>query len=357
MGKDIDTIRSRIDALDNELLELLRRRFELCVEMGRIKSRGDREVFDPAREEAILERLTSKARPPLSPAMVESVFTRIFGISRSLQKRRTVTYLGPEGSYSHQAAALLFEGDELLPQRDLDTVVGEVATGRADLGVVPVENSAEGMVNRTLDLMATSRLFVNQEIMLPIRNCLLSCSAMEKVHVVYSHPQALAQCRRWLVDNLPAAEIREAPSTSEAAMAARSQEHVAAVASALSARIYGLNVLAENINDSPDNLTRFWVISPAMATGGENAKTSIIVTLGNHPGSLHEAIGVFAGQGINLTKIESRPSKKNPWEYIFFIDFQGSLEDVNVKRAMKELSRHTTDIITLGSYPEGRRLS
>ena len=358
MGKDIDTIRSLIDALDDELIELLRKRFELCVEMGLAKGRTEREIFDPAREEAILERLASKARPPLSQAMIESVFARIFSISRTLQKRRTVAYLGPEGSYSHQAAVLLFgDGDELLAQRDLDAVVNEVATGRSDLGVVPVENSIEGMVNRTLDLIATSRLFVNREIMLPIRNCLLSLSARENVRVVYSHPQALAQCRKWLAHNLPSAEIRETPSTSEAAVAARSDEHGAAVASALTARIYGLNVIAENINDASGNLTRFWVISPVMTAAGENAKTSIIITLKNHPGSLHRALGVFADKGINLTKIESRPSKQNPWEYIFFIDFQGGLEDKNVERAMEELSHHTTDIIMLGSYPEGRRLS
>ena len=335
MGKDIDTIRSLIDALDDELIELLRKRFELCGD-GPAKGRTEREIFDPAREEAIWNG--SPRRPaPLSQAMIESVFARIFSISRTLQKRRTVAYLGPEGSYSHQAAVLLFgDGDELLAQRDLDAVVNEVATGRSDLGVVPVENSIEGMVNRTLDLMATSRLFVNREIMLPIRNCLLSLSARENVRVVYSHPQALAQCRKWLAHNLPSAEIRETPSTSEAAVAARSDEHGAAVASALTARIYGLNVIAENINDASGNLTRFWVISPVMTAAGENAKTSIIITLKNHPGSLHRALGVFADKGINLTKIESRPSKQT-WEYIFFIDFQGGLEDKNVERAMEEL--------------------
>ncbi|HON39650.1 MAG: prephenate dehydratase [Desulfomonilia bacterium] len=357
MNKDIDTIRAQIDALDDELLELLRKRFELCVEMGALKGRTNRDAFDPSREEAIVQRLTARLSPPLTAAMVEKIFMEIFSISRSLQQRRKVAYLGPEGSYSHQAAHVLFSHDALLvPQKDIDAVISEVLMRRADLGVVPVENSTEGMVNRTLDLMATSRLYVNREVTLPIRNCLLSTTTLDKVRIVYSHPQALAQCRNWLTNNLPGAEVRETPSTSDAALAARDQEHAAAVASSLAARLYGLNILAENISDFQENITRFWVVSPAMTPVEGKAKTSIILTLENIPGALYHAIGVFAQQGVNLTKIESRPSRKDPWEYIFFIDFQGSLKDNNVEKAMEELRRYTRDVTVLGSYPEGRTI-
>ncbi len=209
MSDDIDAIRAQIDSIDDELLELLRKRFELSVEMGALKGRSSRDIFDPSREEAIIERLTSGIRPPLTPSMVEKIFLEIFSISRFLQGKKTVAYLGPEGSYSHQASVALFGDDtRLVPQKDIDAVISEVLMHRADLGVVPVENSTEGMVNRTLDLMATSRLYVSREAMLPIRNCLLSSTTLDDVRTVYSHPQALAQCRNWISNNLPGAEIR-----------------------------------------------------------------------------------------------------------------------------------------------------
>ncbi|HOE73836.1 MAG TPA: prephenate dehydratase [Deltaproteobacteria bacterium] len=358
MSDDIDAIRAQIDSIDDELLELLRKRFELSVEMGALKGRSSRDIFDPSREEAIIERLTSGIRPPLTPSMVEKIFLEIFSISRFLQGKKTVAYLGPEGSYSHQASVALFGDDtRLVPQKDIDAVISEVLMHRADLGVVPVENSTEGMVNRTLDLMATSRLYVSREAMLPIRNCLLSSTTLDDVRTVYSHPQALAQCRNWISNNLPGAEIRETTSTSDAAVAAGRDEHGAAIASSLSARLYDLNILAENISDFQENITRFWVIAPAMTPVEGKAKTSIIITLENVPGALYHAVGVFAAQGINLTKIESRPSRKNPWEYIFFIDFQGSLTDANVRNAMTEIRSYTREVIVLGSYPEGRVLS
>jgi chorismate mutase / prephenate dehydratase len=355
MGKDIDEVRKAIDAIDDELLGLIQRRCELSVEIGRIKSRDSLASFDPFREQAIIERLASRAKPPLARAMIEAVFAQIFSASRLLQRKKTVAYLGPEGSYSHQAARLVFNLDaDLLPKADIGTVITEVLSSRADLGVVPVENSTEGMVNFTLDMMSGSKLFVCAEIMLPIRNCLLSLSPMDEVRTVYSHPQALAQCRKWILDNLGSVRTVETPSTSTAALAAHDEPGSAAIASAIAAELYGLHILARNINDCQENITRFWVVSRTMIPVTGKAKTSIIVSLENIPGALYHAAGVFAGKGINLTKIESRPSKKNPWEYVFFIDFQGSLEDANVHAAMDEIKTYTREIIILGSYPEGR---
>ncbi len=355
MAKNIESIRKEIDAIDDEMVSLLQKRCDLAVEIGKLKNRENKDTFDPAREMAILERLASGARPPLTRSMVEGVFNEIFSISRSLQRKKKIAYLGPEGSYSHQATHTVFSQDsDLLPQKDIESVITEVLANRADLGVVPVENSTEGMINRTLDMMATSRLFICREIMLPIRNCLLSTTTMDRINKVYSHPQPLAQCRNWLMKNLPAAETVETPSTSIAAMAASSEERSAAIASSLAAALYGLNILVDNINDCQENITRFWVISRTSLPIEGRTKTSIIVTLENVPGALYNAIGVFASNGINLTKIESRPSKKNPWEYLFFIDFQGNLKDENVKTAMEEIKAYTREIIILGSYPEGR---
>jgi chorismate mutase/prephenate dehydratase len=357
MKKDMNTIRKEIDSIDDEIIEILNKRCELSVEMGRLKQENNKEPLDPSRETAILKRLTSLARPPLTRAMIEKIFIDIFSISRSLQKSKKIAFLGPEGSYSHQATCSVFPFDSgLIALKDIESVIQEVATGRVDLGVVPVENSSEGMINLTLDMMATSRLYINREILLPIRNCLLSNTAMDKIDKVFSHPQPLAQCRRWIMDNLPGARTIETASTSDAALAASENKGSAAIASALSAEIYKLNILCENINDLTENITRFWVISRTMIHMEGRAKTSIIVTLENKPGSLYNALGIFAKKGINLTKIESRPSKKNPWEYLFFIDFQGNLGDDNVKDAMDEIKSYIRDIIVLGSYPEGRPL-
>ncbi len=355
MGNDIDRVRRMIDSIDDKLLALIQRRCELSVEIGRLKNKDNLHTFDPSRETAIIERLSSAIRPPLTRSMVEGIFSEIFSMSRSLQKKKKVAFLGPEGSYSHQATLMMFSQDsEVIPQKDIETVITEVAVHRAELGVVPVENSTEGMINRTLDMMATSKLFVCREIMLPIRNCLLSTTPLAKIQKVFSHPQALAQCRHWLMDNLPAAETIEMPSTSLAAVAAKKEEGSAAIASPLAAGLYGLDIVAENINDCHENITRFWVISPTMLPIEGKTKTSIIVTLENVPGALYHATGVFAGRGINLTKIESRPAKKNPWEYLFFIDFQGNLMDENVKAVMEEIKSYTREIIILGSYVEGR---
>ncbi|MRR14256.1 prephenate dehydratase, partial [archaeon] len=261
MERTIEDIRQEIDAADDELMNLIQRRFELAREIGVLKNRDNLDTFNPSRETAIVERLAPRLKPPFTRPMLEAIFAEIFSISRSLQKKTKVAYLGPEGSYSHQATRTIFNLDaELMPKKDIETVINEVLAQRADLGVVPVENSTEGMINRTLDMMATSRLFVCREILLPIRNCLLSCTTMDRIRKVYSHPQALAQCRKWIMDNLPLAETVETASTSIAALTARAEDGSAAIASSIAAEIYGLDILAGNINDIQENITRFWVI-------------------------------------------------------------------------------------------------
>jgi len=357
MKETLKKIRMEIDRIDDDIIDLLQRRCELSEEVGVLKQKNNKDTFDPSRETAIIKRLASKVKPPLTRSLVEGMFNEIFSISRSLQKKKNVAFLGPEGSYSHQATYNIFSHDAVfMPQKDIDSVVQEVITGRADLGIVPVENSTEGMINRTMDLMAESRLVIRSEIMLPIRNCLLTNAQMHEITKVYSHPQPLAQCRNWLMKNLPDIPTIETSSTSNASIAASEEKNTAAVASSLCAQLYGLKVLVDNINDYRENMTRFWIIAKNMAPIEGPAKTSIIVTLENTPGSLYNAIGIFADEGINLTKIESRPSKKNPWEYLFFIDFQGNLKDEPVVNVMKRIKQYTREVIVLGSYPEGRRL-
>ncbi len=353
MNKDMQQIREEIDNLDVRLLEILQQRAALSREIGHIKRQQNIETFNPGRERAILDRIAKLTRDPLTPAMAEAIFNVIFSISRSLQQINKIAYLGPEGSFSHQAALSIFPLDsQLIAQPTIDDIINEVNASRVEMGIVPVENSTEGMVNRTLDMMATSGLHVCREIMLPIHHCLLSTGLMEEIETVYSHPQPLAQCREWLRKNLPNARTEDTSSTSMGAIKSLQDRKSAAIASRNAARIYNLNIVAENINDDPHNTTRFWVISRSMQDVEGKAKTSIIITLENKPRALFNAIGAFAEEGINLTKIESRPSRKGPWEYIFFIDFQGKLDDVNVTAALERLKPYTTEIIILGSYPE-----
>lgn len=358
MSKDIDNLRSEINTIDDQLIRLLNKRASLCIEIGKMKRNVEKNIYDPVRENEIIRRLDPLIEPPLTKPMMEKVFREIFSISRAIQQKQKVAFLGPEGSFSHQVAFSVFSQDgDLVSMKDIESVIEAVASSRADLGVVPVENSTEGMINRTLDTMATTRLSVCQELLLPIKNCLLSNVPREKIERVYSHPQPIAQCKGWLMANLPQAEIIETTSTSEAAMEAKSRDNSAAVASAIASELYGLPIIADNINDIRENITRFWVITRKALSVAGKAKTSIIATLDNVPGALYNALGIFSRNGINLTKIESRPSRKSPWEYLFFIDFQGNLVDENVKTAMDEIKATTRDIIVLGSYPEGRTIA
>lgn len=323
------------------------------MQMGALKQVNGRQPFDPERERLIVERLSAIIRPPLTQDMLAALMHVVFSISRALQARRKIAYLGPEGSYSHEAACLIFPCDAtLIPMPAFAAVIEEVIAGRVDLGIVPVENSTEGMVAQTLDLMVSSRLFVVREIQLPIRNCLLSKTSLGRIERVYSHPQALAQCRTWLQTNLPAAETIATASTSDAARRAVADDRSAAIASEQAAGLYAIPVLAADINDASANITRFWVLSREMIAPQGHAKTSLILALDNKPGALYHALGAFAAQGINLTKIESRPSRRDPWEYLFFIDFQGALADETVHKAMEAIRAYAREIIILGSYPE-----
>ncbi len=358
MSDKIEKIRKKIDSVDDTIVRLLKERAMLSLEIGRQKNKEGMEIEDLTRESYILERLRHRASPPLTPQMLEEIYSLIFSISRSLQSKKRIAYLGPEGSYSHLAAFKTFRFDSILvPRPSIDSVIKEVISERVDFGIVPVENSTEGMINQTLDMMASSRLYVYREIMLPIVHHLMAKVDISDITRLFSHPQAIAQCRDWINKNLPGVKIVDMASTSEAAMAAAKHPSGAAIASEYTAKIYGLRILASKINDNPDNITRFWIISRHMAKVQGKAKTSIIITLENVPGALYKAIGSFASEGINLTKIESRPSKKNPWEYLFFIDIEGNLDEEGVTKAIEDLKSCTKDIKILGSYPEGGILS
>ncbi len=352
-------LRDKIDAIDDKLLELLNERAGYAMEVGDVKKaeKGSRfHVLE--REESIYKRLTEKNPGPFPSRAIRPIFREIISASLSLEKVLNIACLGPEATFSHIASIQQFgEAAKFIHTRGVPDIFDEVERGRADYGVVPIENSTEGVVNLTLDMFIESHLQICAEVLLEISQCLLSQEEdLSKIKVVYSHPQALAQCYTWLSKNLPHAEIKESFSTAMAAKTAREKPHTAAIASEFAARIYGLPIFKMRIEDNPQNYTRFWVIGKQSPGITGNDKTSLMLTIKDGVGALHSMLKPFADNKLNLTKIESRPFRKKPWEYIFFIDVEGHIEDKNVKGAIDEVKMASDFIKVLGSYPKGSRL-
>jgi chorismate mutase/prephenate dehydratase len=296
-----------------------------------------------------------KNKGPFSHESDEDIFQGIFAASRSLQKRVTVAFFGPEATFTHQAALKHFGRNcEFIPLPSIPDVFSEVERNRAEYGVVPIENSTEGMVNHTLDMFMESDLMITAEREERIHQNLLSIAgSVKSVKTVYSHPQALAQCRKWLDLHLPNVTIHEAASTADAAVKATLDPSSAAIASSLAGQIYHLKPVELNIEDTPDNATRFLVIGRKSSAPSGKDKTSIVVWIKDRVGALHDMLNVFKEAKINLTKIESRPTKKKAWEYIFFVDFIGHQSEKNVQHALEILGRQCANLKVLGSYPYG----
>lgn len=354
---NLEKLRKMIDDLDREVLGLLNRRGEIVLRIGELKNENNVGVYDPVRESQIEKRLREMNPGPLSDDSVLRVYREIISACRALQQPLKVVLLGPEGSFSHQAAFHEFGGSaELLPVASFGDVFEEVENGRASYGVVPVENSIEGTIGIVLDLLSGSNLTISAEVFEKINLYLLSKSgSLKGIKVIASHPQPLAQCRKWLGKNLPNRKLRETSSTAEAAKLAYRNKGVAAVASRHSASIYKLKVLGKNIEDNNWNTTRFFVIGSRASAPSGNDRTSIVFTLRDKPGELQKSFfQPFAEAGVNLTKIESRPSKERPWEYLFFVDFNGHREDKAIKSLIERVAKNCVYLKVLGSYPVGR---
>jgi len=358
MQKRLADLRGKIDAIDDRVLELLNERSRYVLEVGRTKhSRPGARFHVLEREESIYERLISTNAGPFPTQAIRPVFREIISASLNMEKTMRVVCLGPEATFSHMAAVQQFgQAIELTHTVSIADIFDEVERGRADYGVVPIENSTEGVVNVTLDMFIDSPLQICSEILLQITHSLLSTAAkLEDIRVVYSHPQALAQCCQWLKKNLPDATIEETTSTAMAAMTVRDNPSAAAIASEYAARVHAIPVLRERIEDNPYNSTRFWVIGIQGPGRTGQDKTSLMFSIKDGVGALHNMLEPFGTHGINLTKIESRPSRTKPWEYIFFIDIAGHAQDAPVASALAELSGHAAFMKVLGSYPRGGR--
>ncbi len=351
--KAIGDRRAKIDAVDDRILDLLDERAKCVQEIGNLKESGGRSVYVASRELEIFERLEKDHQGPFPTNAIRNVFREIISASRSVEKGVRVSYLGPEATYTHQAALQQFgHMADYLPATTMDEIFRAVEESRAEYGVVPVENSAEGVVSHTLDLFVESPLTITAEIHVGIHHDLVSQSGdIRRITAVYSHPQALAQCRRWLELNLPEARQFSTPSTAAAAEKASREGGIAAIVSPVAAELYGLQVIRSGIEDNPTNTTRFLVISrtPPRASAGDI--TSILFSIKrDQVGALYHALEPFAQHGVNLTRIESRPTKVRAWEYIFFCDFEGNMGDETVAAAIEELRPRCDFVKVLGSY-------
>jgi chorismate mutase/prephenate dehydratase len=354
--KNLSELRRQIDAIDDQILELLNRRAGVVIEVGRAKAGEQKEFYVPSREQAIYERLTAASAGPFPKEAIRRVFREIISASLSLEQPMKVAFLGPQATFTHVAAMQQFGfSAQLVPQKSIPAVFDEVLRGRAHYGVVPVENSTEGVVSHTLDMFMESDLKINAEILLGISHDLLSRSGrLEEVRKVVSHPQALAQCRKWLEENLPDIPLVDVASTALAAQMAAEDETAAAVASEMAATLYGLQVLKPKIEDNPNNFTRFLVIGAKTPERTGRDKTSVMFSTKDEPGILYRMLEPFSKRGINLSKIESRPMKKKAWEYIFFLDMEGHIAEEGVSAAIEELRGYCQFLKVLGSYPRAR---
>jgi len=356
--EDLSEWRTKIDAIDEELLRLLQSRVECALAVGKIKTARGLPLFDPAREKFIYEKLTARQtamKGDLPATAITAIFREIISACRNAEHPVRVAFLGPAGTNTQEAALSHFgSAVEGYPCATPEEACRSVVMGDADYAVIAIENSIHGLVASNLDLLATSSLSICAEVSLPIHHCLLSNSTLEQIHVVYSHEHALAQCRNWLNAHLPGAALIPITSTSRGAQMAAEETGAAAISSALAADLYKVAIVAPNIEDIAGNKTRFFVVGGADKAPKPSGrdKTSLAFLTPHRPGALVEVLGVLSRGGVNLQMIQSRPSRQRAWEYRFFADIQGHQADEKLGAALEELRRHTVSYQVLGSYPE-----
>lgn len=350
----LDKLRKRIDGIDVKILELLNERANAGIEVGKIKQNTNAAYYVPERERAVFEKLTNQNEGPLPDAAIKAIYREIMSSVRALEKPTTVAFLGPRHTFSELAARRLFGSTaELHPMSTLSDIFTEVERERTGYGVVPVESSMGGGVSDTLDRFATSHVKIINEVLLHITQNLLSASPLEEIVKVYSKDQSFMQCRNWLAANLPRADRINVSSTAEAARIASEEEGAAAIGSALAAEPYALNTVADRIEDSPHNYTRFFAIGLQTTKPTGKDKTSLMISIRNRPGALQDLLTPFSAAGIDLVRIESRPSQRKAWEYFFFVDLLGHIEDEAVARTIEQIMEVCVELKILGSYPRG----
>lgn len=355
MSSKLRETRKSIDKVDREISKLLDKRGKLALDIARAKKNRDFRVgslvYVPSREKEVLKNITP-SKSILGEEALKNIYTEIISACRNLETPTKVSFLGPWATFSHQAAINNFgSSGYFIPASTPLEVLSEVESGRADFGVVPVENSNEGSVNVTLDMLVETELKICAEISLKIEQCFLVKDPKAEILRIYSHTHALAQCRSWITKHYPDAELIPVSSTAEAAKKVSKEDFSAAIASEVAAKIYDLYILQKGIQDTRENFTRFFVIGKVSTEPSGRDKTSLVFIVKDKVGALYEALEIFEKNNVNLTKIESRPTKKKVWEYMFFVDFKGHVKDQNIVKAIKSLESKSVFVKSLGSYP------
>ncbi len=358
---DLTRLRKQIDKIDRKIIDALNTRAKISTEIGRHKKRHNLSVYSPDRESLVYRKVVSENKGPLSNDSIKAIYREIMSGALSLEGSLKIAHLGPSATFTHLASIKTFGSSvDYVPVNSIADVFSEVEKGRADYGVVPIENSTEGAINHTLDMFVESEMKICSEISLEIHHNLLGLSNINKIKRIYSKGEVFGQCRMWLEANLPRAELAEVSSTTMAAqmvaapiagIETRRRQEFACIASSLAADKYGLKILAKSIEDYGHNMTRFLVIGRTEPSPTNHDKTSIMFSIKDKLGALHDMLVPFKRHRINLTKIESRPSKRKAWDYYFFIDMEGHHQDPRIKKALKELEQHATFIKILGSDP------
>jgi chorismate mutase/prephenate dehydratase len=354
LAVNIPKHRQAIDKLDASIVRLLNERTKHVLAIGAMKLAAGEEIYAPHRERAVLQRICQLNHGPVTDEQLRAIYREIMSSALALEKTMIIAYFGPEATFTHQAAIRKFGASlRYSPQKTIADVFTEVSKRHADYGVVPVENSTEGVVTHTLDMFVDSDLKIVSQIVLPIQQCLMvrPGGSRARIKKLFVHPQSLAQCRGWIQNHLPRVELIETSSNARSAELAAKDKNAAAIGGTLAAEKYGLDVLEQDIQDNAANATRFLVLGRQCSPPTGQDRTSLLVSVADKAGALHEAIAAFRRFKINMTKIESRPSKRKAWEYFFFIDCDGHAQDRKVAKAIRLLGEHCNFIKILGSYP------
>lgn len=355
MSEELEKLRASIDRLDGDIVRLISERAQVARKIADLKARDGSPIFRPGREKQVYQKVAGLNKGPLQNSHLRAIYREIMSGIIDLEGGLDFCYLGPEASFSHQASVRKF-GTSLRsrPVDSIPQIFREVEAGKVRYGVVPIENSTEGIVTNTLDQFLLSDLTIYSELYFRIRLFLLShAPSLADIRYVYSHRQPIAQCREWLSRNLPAAELIETSSTSRATEMVKGRKDSASIGSELAADIYGVPILARSIEDNPRNYTRFLVIGYDVAEPTGDDKTSFVCSMGDKPGALFDLLTPLADRDINMSRIESRPSRRNNWEYNFFIDVLGHREDAVIREALEKIAGKTTLLKVLGSFPKG----
>ncbi len=351
--KPLTKLRHNIDKVDKEIVRLLNERAELVSQIAHIKKKNNISIFSPEREALILRKIKAINKGPLNNKDLEIIYREILSVCRALRITLHIGYLGPQGTFTHLAAIRKFGArSKFLSCDSIKDVFEHVEKEDVNYGVVPIENSIEGAVTYTLDMFLESNLKICAEIFLNISHSLLRVSENKRLTKIYSNPQVFSQCRQWIIHKYPKAQLIPTSTTAKAAQMAKKDENSACIGSHMLASLYGLKEINTHIEDLPSNVTRFLVISKSDSLPSNKDKTSILFSIKDKVGALHDALDAFKKNGINLTKIESRPSKKRPWEYYFFVDFEGHRSNKRVAKALDLLEKKCAFFKILGSYPK-----